>query len=93
MGDTLEPHFEQMAILRDMIEAAMTGKLDAALFAKLWRARRDYRGYLIALLERSVAAGRRRHERMICESVGKRLRLRRLVRHLAMLNEADEALE
>ena len=93
MGDALEPHFEQMAILRDMIGAAMTGKLDAALFAKLWRARRDYRGYLIALLERSVAAGRRRHERMICESVGKRLRLRRLVRHLAMLNEADEARE
>jgi hypothetical protein len=91
MGDALEVHFEQMAILRDMIEAAMTGKLDSALFARLWRARRDYRGYLIALLEKAVVAGRRQHERMICESVGKRLRIRRLVRHLAMLNDNDEA--
>ena len=69
----------------------MTGKLDATLFAKLWRGRRDYRGYLIALLEKAMAAGRTQHERMICESVGKRLRVRRLVRHLAMLNDNDEA--
>jgi hypothetical protein len=91
MGDALEIHFDEMAILRDMIEAAMTGKLDTLGFAKLWRARRDYRSYPVALLEKAIAAGRVNHERMICESVGKRLRIRRLARHLARLNEADAA--
>ena len=46
-----------MAILPRHDRGGVAGKLDAAGFARLWRARRDYGPYLNALLDRATLAG------------------------------------
>lgn len=89
LGDKIETALINLGILPDLIEAAMKGKLGVEDFAKLWRARRDYAPYLRAILARAEAAGRIRHEKMICRSVTKRLSAPRFAKRLTKLM-ADE---
>lgn len=90
LGDSLEPHFVQMGILRPLIEQAMSASLTKTSFAKLWRIRRNYLSYLKTLVDLAERTGRTAHERMICNSVVSRVRAPRFVKRLARLNgEAD----
>lgn len=48
-----------MNLLTPLCEAAMAGALTRPTFAKLWRARRDYRPYIKGLLKKLIKADRR----------------------------------
>ncbi len=85
MGDRLEEHFAQMAILNPLIEAAMAGQLTPKHFARAWRARRDHVPYLNAVMEKAALAGRNRHEIMVLRSAANRLQLPRFAKRLARL--------
>lgn len=91
LGDGLELHFTQMAILNPMIEAAMNGHLTRAMFAKLWRARRNHARYLNLLLDKAIASGRKSHEDMLCRSVSKRLHVPRYAKRMARLANATSS--
>lgn len=91
LGDDGETGFVHMNSLPDMLDAAMTGQLTPALFAQIWRKRRDYAPYLRALLNKAEAAGRPGHEAMICRSVTRRLRAPRFAKRLARLTAETAA--
>ncbi|WP_114966835.1 phosphoadenosine phosphosulfate reductase [Alkalilacustris brevis] len=59
LGGRLEQDLLRMNILPELLIAAGEGRLDAALFHRLFRARRDYLPYLLRLLSRLEA--RERH--------------------------------
>ncbi|APX11713.1 phosphoadenosine phosphosulfate reductase [Tateyamaria omphalii] len=50
MGDTIQSDLVEMNVLPDLMEMAAEGALDALQFAKIYRARRTYRGYLRRVL-------------------------------------------
>ncbi|WP_147105912.1 phosphoadenosine phosphosulfate reductase [Tateyamaria sp. syn59] len=50
MGDTIQSDLVEMNVLSDLMEMAAEGALDAQQFAKVYRARRTYRGYLRRVL-------------------------------------------
>lgn len=91
LGDQAETGFVHMNSLPDLLDAAMAGKLTPALFAQIWRKRRDYAPYLRALLNKAEAAGRPGHEAMICRSVTRRLRAPRFAKRLARLTAETAA--
>lgn len=91
LGDDLQEHFNQMAILSDMIDAAMAGRLDRNLFSQLWRARRNHLSYLNTILDKAIASGRRQREIMVCRSVTARLRLPRYAKRLARLTATEKS--
>lgn len=64
-----------MEILPRLIAAAAGGTLSTASFARLWRARRSYKPYLLNLL--ALTDARPRRARKICRSVNARLKLNR----------------
>ncbi|WP_395004576.1 phosphoadenosine phosphosulfate reductase [Cypionkella sp.] len=86
LGDELEQHFVAMEILPKLIDQAMAASLSAQSFATLWRIRRNYLPYLKNLLAIAELAGRVGHERMICNSVTKRVRAPRFRKRLELLN-------
>jgi hypothetical protein len=88
VGDAAEAHFTQTAILSDLVELAMAGKLDQGRFARLWRARRSSTSYLNALIDKTIASGRSKQEIMIYRSATQRLRVPRFARRLAKLTGA-----
>jgi hypothetical protein len=72
-------------ILDPLLLAAMTGRLNEAGFARLWRARRSYPAYLKQILTDAAAAHRPALEAMICRSVTARMKAPRFARRLAEL--------
>jgi hypothetical protein len=58
-GTRVEAILDQMAIMPDLVDLAMEGRLDRLSFARLWRARRTHPTYLRGLLKRLEADGRR----------------------------------
>jgi len=85
VGDRAEAILIGMEVLPGLIEAAMTGTLDAPHFAAVWRARRNFGPYLRAILNKAATAKRPRLEVMICRSVSARLRAPGFARRLAAL--------
>ena len=92
LGDQAGTGFDHMGSLPELLDAAMAGSLTPALFAHIWRKRRDYGPYLRAILNKAEAAGRPGHEAMICRSVTRRLRAPRFVKRLARLTAEGAAL-
>ena len=90
LGDEAATGFVHMNSLPDLLDAALAGKLSPALFAQIWRKRRDYAPYLRALLNKAEAAGRPGHEAMICRSVTHRLRAPRFAKRLARLTAENQ---
>jgi hypothetical protein len=57
-GARLESLLDVMQVTAPLVDSAMTGDLDRASFARLWRARRGNPAYLRNLLRRAEQAGR-----------------------------------
>lgn len=85
MGDDLAASLGQMGLLPALLDAAMKAALTTAVFAGLWRQRRNNGPYLRKLLHKAEVAGRPGLEVMICRSVTKRMRAPRFERRLARL--------
>lgn len=83
LGDRLDWALAHMGVLDGLIEAAVEDRLTPALWASVWRRRRDFGPYLRAILQRSADAGRTAHEAMICRSVNSRLNAPRFRKRLA----------
>jgi len=83
LGDRLDWALGHMGVLDGLIEAAVENRLTPALWAAVWRRRRDFGPYLRAILQRSADAGRTAHEAMICRSVNSRLNAPRFRKRLA----------
>lgn len=88
LKDQVEPSLSQMAILTQMIEAAVKGDLSAKSFARLWRARRKFAPYLDALLGKAKIAQHPEREFKICNNVTRRLNAPAFRKRLVEL-EAD----
>ncbi len=71
LGETVEASLTLLALLPDMIRAVADDTLDAAVFARLWRARRGFGPYLRALMRENDTHPRRALG--ICRSVVRRL--------------------
>ena len=85
MGEALAGSFEQMGVLSSLLDHGLAGSLTPAIFAKLWRGRRDFAAYLRNILTKAELAGRPGLEAMICRSVTRRLRAPRFEKRLARL--------
>jgi hypothetical protein len=79
-----------MNLLPRLIEAGVEGRLTADIFAKAWRARRQFGPYLKALLASVDAAGKPARATRICRSVVGRLKAPMFRKRLAEL-ERDAA--
>lgn len=73
LKDQVEAGLSQMAILPQMIEAAVQGNLSPKSFARLWRARRKFAPYLKSLLGRAKITKHPEREFKICNNVTRRL--------------------
>ncbi len=88
LGDRLDWALAHMGVLDGLVEAAVEDRLTPALWASVWRKRRDFGPYLRAILQRSAEAGRTGHEAMICRSVNRRLNAPRFRKRLAEIEAA-----
>ena len=91
MGDALQTDLLEMGIWTPLIDAAGDGTLDAAAFARLYRARREHRPYLRNLLDALEPTGREALIEALCRNVGTRIRGRRFVARLQQLKAARTA--
>jgi hypothetical protein len=89
LADRLDWALAHMGVLDTLIEAAIEDRLTPALWASVWRRRRDFGPYLRAILQRSADAGRTSLEAMICRSVNSRLNAPRFRKRLAELTAAQ----
>lgn len=86
MGAALQSQMMDMNILFQVISKANAGKLDTESFAKMYRARRDNRGYLRTLMAVTDRDERFALTRMICKNVTSRTKAPRFARRLAELD-------
>lgn len=73
LGPGIAGPLATMKVLPQILEAACQGRFDAALFWRLYRARRDYRPYLRRLLARLEGDGRTRLGAYVCRNAADRL--------------------
>lgn len=73
LGPEIAAPLAAMGVLDAVIEAACEDRLDAGLFWRLYRARRDHAPYLRRLSSRLEDAGRLRLNTMLCHNVSARL--------------------
>ncbi|NNK15681.1 MAG: phosphoadenosine phosphosulfate reductase [Sulfitobacter sp.] len=95
MGDALQTDLLEMGTWGALIKAAGEGTLTEQAFAKLYRARRDYRPYLRNLLDALEADERAPLIEALCTNVTSRMRARRFAFRLkeirqARLHDAEE---
>lgn len=93
MGDSLQTDMLEMDILSPLLVAAAQDHLNDAHFAKLYRARRDYRTYLINLLIALEKEERNGLIEPLCANVIARLGLRRFkikLRNLRGTSDEDQ---
>ena len=88
MGDRAEHALQELDILPKLLSATMKGEMSAALFARLWRARRNFGGYLKQLLLRTDTAGREARSYAICSNVARRTRAPKFRRRLDEMEAA-----
>lgn len=93
MGDALQSELIAMEILFPILQAAGEDRLDEALFAALYRARRDHPAYLRGLIAKMDVAERPWLSTMVCRNVVARMNAPRIRRRLDALEKAaDEGL-
>lgn len=90
MGGRIEWALSHMGVLPEVIMLAMAGKLGRYSFAGLWRRRRNFSPYLLAILDRAEGRGRRGLAISVCRSVTRRLRAPRFARRLEKLLRKTE---
>lgn len=88
MGDALQTDLLEMETWVPLIKAVGDGTLDEALFAKLYRARRDYRPYLRNLLDALEGEDRIPLIEALCTNVTGRMRARRFAFRLKELRQS-----
>ncbi|MEM7520648.1 MAG: phosphoadenosine phosphosulfate reductase [Pseudomonadota bacterium] len=91
MGSALQTDLLEMEIWAPLLTAVAAGTLDRLAFAKLARARRDYRPYLRNLLDAVERDDRETLIEALCTNVATRLRGRRFVQRLNQLQAARAA--
>ena len=74
-----------MGLLTPLLEAATEGKLEAGMFATLWRRRRVYGPWLKTLLSHLEGQGQWRRALGLCRSVNARVQAPRFRRRQAEL--------
>ena len=77
--------------MEEVLQAAADGTLDAARFAALYRARRDYLPYLRNLSQAVNAQGRERLLEAVCANVSARMSAPRFARRLERIRARREA--
>lgn len=82
LGDRADDALIHLGLLQELLDAATSGTLGTAMFAHLWRKRRNFGPYLRRILNRAEEAGRPRHVAMICRSVTRRLNAPRFRKRL-----------
>ncbi|MGJ8545161.1 MAG: phosphoadenosine phosphosulfate reductase [Sulfitobacter sp.] len=87
MGTALQTNLLQMELLTPLIAAAAEDRLDDALFAKLYRARRDYLPYLRCLLTATDQRGGADLVLALCRNVSGRLQAPRFARRLQQVQQ------
>ncbi|MDE3121149.1 MAG: phosphoadenosine phosphosulfate reductase [Paracoccaceae bacterium] len=92
LGGTLESTLTHLGILSPMLTAACEGRLTAAAFWQLYRARRDYGPYLRTLMGRIDTGKRTVLAALLCRNVASRLTAPRFKRRFAELQEEIAAL-
>lgn len=90
MGDAIQSDLLEMRVLIDLLEEAAEGTLDEAKFAKMYRARRTYPGYLRRVMAALDSNERTELTYMMARNVTSRMKAPRFQRRLAEL-EADRA--
>ena len=88
IGDRLEQTLSEMGMMPELVEAALTGSLNLASFARAWRKRRDHGTYLRIILALAGAKGSKLREIMVCRSVTRRHRAPKFHRRLTELTGA-----
>ena len=91
MGNALQTDLMEMEQLAPLLLAAAEGSLDAARFATLYRARRDYHPYLRNLLAATDAREGDGLTVALCTNVSTRLRAPRFARRLRQLQPSEES--
>ncbi|APE43149.1 phosphoadenosine phosphosulfate reductase [Sulfitobacter alexandrii] len=91
MGDALQTDLLEMEQWAPLLEAAADGSLDSDLFARLYRARRDYRPYLRNLMNALDNDDREGLLELLCRNVTNRIGGRRFVNRLAQIEKARVA--
>lgn len=89
-GSQPQRTLEQIGALSEVMDAAMNGTLDTIGFARLWRRRRDYGGYLRALLADLDRKGRHLLAKALCQNVTARLQAPRFHKRLAELQALED---
>jgi hypothetical protein len=89
MGDALQTDLLEMDIWATILEAAATDELTENHFAKLYRARRDYRPYLRNMLDALEGEERKHLIELLCVNVNSRMRMRRFRATLRDLHRDD----
>lgn len=85
MGLGLDAHLAEMGVLKDLFRAAIDRTLTPQSFGKIYRARRDYASYLLALLRRLEDDDRSRMMAWMCINGLKRKNMPRLRKKLEQL--------
>jgi hypothetical protein len=87
MGNALQTDLLEMGNWSDLLLAASAGELTTQTFAKIFRARREYRPYLRNLLDALEADGREPLVEKLCTNVTSRMRARRFASRLNKIRE------
>lgn len=90
MGDALQTDLLEMETWTPMLAAAADGSLNDVTFAKLLRARRDYRPYLRNLMDALEAEDRTPLVEALCSNVVGRMKGRRFAQRLREITRARE---
>ena len=90
MGGALQTDILTLDLLPSLLNAVADDILDAGLFARMLRARRDHTPYLRKLLARLDAEGREHLARLLCQNVISRMHAPRFRRRLAALDAMDD---
>ena len=85
LGSKIEQGLLQMEVLPQLLARAGTGRMDAAAFHRLYRARRSHGGYLRTLLARLQKADRPLLSAYACRSVLSRMSAPRIGRRLEQI--------
>ena len=92
LGEGIEPVLQHMRVMEKLLVLAGEGKLTAAAFYRLYRARRDNGPYLRNLLNRVDSARRPLLAALVCRNVATRMNAPRFRRRLQELEEQLDAL-
>ncbi|MGX9349991.1 phosphoadenosine phosphosulfate reductase [Shimia sp. W99] len=90
LGDDIEADLLEMQILFRILAKAGAGKLTPHAFHRLYRARRNHRPYLNALLHEIERQKRPFIKALLCANVARRLKEPRFMRKLNMLVQAAD---